>query len=162
MDRREFLQLTAAAPVLGLIPQGALQNRDGSLTECLAGNVELTAPSLDVYGPHHVFYEGVTFTSEWIRLTVVPKFKCFNNIGDGRTYYNKKNGEVALVHALLDLSLGAPGSELPYLTEMSVRNENEYIIPFMITKGSRITLRIRDEINRPTKYKVHMAVVGSN
>lgn len=168
MNRREFLKLTAAAPAVGLISAstGSLRTEGNAvkgelLTECLAGSIEFTAPGLSMYGSRHSFCEELPFMSNWIRLEAVPKFKCYNQPGSGNTYY-EKNGEEFPVNSLLDLSLGAAGSEVSYITHLHLRKGNQYVIPFAISKGSRVTLRIEDAIHVPTKYKLHMMITGAS
>lgn len=169
MDRRDFLKLTAAAPAVGLISavSGSLRMKGNAengepLSECLAGSIELTAPGLDVYGSHCLFYADIPFMSSWITLEVVPMFECFNQLLNGNTHHLKKNGKVIPVNALLDLSLGRSGSEVSYVTDLHLRKENQYVIPFSIPKGARITLRIKDDMQSPTKYKAHIMITGAS
>lgn len=174
MDRRDFLRLTAAAPSVGLISMvlGSLRmegngEKGDHLNECLAGSIDLTAPGADMYSSHCLFYADIPFTSKWITLEVVPMFKCFNQLMNGNTYhmnrYSAKNSKPVLVNAFLDLSLGSsPGSEVSYIADLHLRKENQYNIPFSIPKGSRLTLRIKDDMESPTKYKAHMVITGAS
>ena len=167
MDRRDFLKLTAAAPSVGLLSMLLLRVEGNSkkgdhLNEYLAGSIDLTAPGPDVYSSHCLFYADIPFMSSWVILEVVPMFKCFNKLMNGNTHHLKENGKVVSVNALLDLSLGEAGSEVSYITDLHLRKDNQYVIPFSIPKGVRINLRIKDDIQSPTKYKAHMMITGAS
>jgi len=161
MERRDFLKITAAAPALVLLPRIDLETKKPSMNvQSWAGSLEVTAPVFDSYSSHVQFCGSLPFHAQSLTIKVVPKFKCWNELGNGNTYCKNK-GELVPVNALMDLHLGACGSELAYLKDLHLAKDHEYWIPFTIPKGSRVTVRLKDSVLRPTRYKVHMAIAGA-